>query len=460
MPKIRVSTLYFLLALVWLGITGIGAMNIRTYLTNEGSIKFDEIYYFFLTLHGDSGMIAFIQFSTLAIILFFLERSQTKLSFHLLLFSSVFTNLGLIMYFLGGPIIGWYMLYPLSTQSFNFIGIYGKYFWISYLGILIESLSVEIAGIYLLLKMENNLKNIAYIFPLISLILIVFSVPFLSSVSILYILHVLIKLKFSAILLTSLFWEYASPSTYYLTIGILGVLTYIMKPFSLKWINWSKYPVSILPFAIFANHLQTWPISIYLREFSDFCSIILSGFLGIIFLNLVIPLFYERMFSFTKVLGIVCLIGFLASSFSFVLPFNTIDPFLHNTYYVVGSFHSIVWDFLIPGFTLAFYLLVIGENGDNKKIDKLVLSGIIGWELSSTALAILMMYDGYSGLIRREVLFPQLFLPSMVTMSFLAFVAITSLGVSYSAILSKMILSIRPKSEAIEKYILKVKNRI
>ncbi|BFH73911.1 hypothetical protein SJAV_18550 [Sulfurisphaera javensis] len=122
MPKIRASMLYFLTAIAWLGITGIGAMNIRTYLINEGSMNFDEIYYFFLTLHGDARMIAFIQFSSLAIILFFLERSQIKTSFKLLTLSLIFTNLGLLLYFLGGPIVGWYKLFQLLLNKSEFQG--------------------------------------------------------------------------------------------------------------------------------------------------------------------------------------------------------------------------------------------------------------------------------------------------------------------------------------------------
>ncbi|AWR96945.1 hypothetical protein DFR86_04800 [Acidianus sulfidivorans JP7] len=453
MARIRSSLLYFLTSLAWLGITGIGAMNLRTYLLNEGSIKFDEVYYFFLTLHGDAGMIGFIQFATLSIIIFFLEKNKINLKSSLLSILLILMNSGLIVYFAGGPIVGWYMLYPLATQSFNFIGVYGNnYFWISYLGILIESISVEITSIYLFLKMiKNKLSYISSVFPFISAVLMIFAVPFLSVVSILYIINATYSFNFSPILSASLFWEYASPSTYFLTFSIFGVLFYIFKPYSERWINWIKYPLIIFPFTIFANHLQTWPINADLREFSDFCSIILSGFLGIIFLDLVIPLFNDRKYDFTKILGILCLLGFLTSSFSFVLPFNFVDPIFHNTYYVVGSFHSIIWDFLITGFTLAFYLLVEDKkiSINEKMLNNLILLGLVLWELSSTAIAVVMMDDGYSGLIRREILIPKIFMPSMILISSLAFIAISSIGLTYSVIISELILSV--KAERVKK---------
>ncbi|AWR95489.1 cbb3-type cytochrome c oxidase subunit I [Acidianus brierleyi] len=451
--NVRSSTLYFIGAISWLVITGLGAMNLRTYLLNEGSIKFDEIYYFMLTLHGDSGMIAFVSFSSLAISIFLIEKYYS-LNYKILNSLFIIANIGIIIYFLGGPIIGWYMLYPLSTQSFNFIGIYGKYFWISYLGIFIYCISIETCSVYLW-KKSNNL-----IF--ITLSLMIFSIPFLGATMILYILSIVKGISVSPIITSFTFWEYGSPDTYFLTFSVFALLYYIFKPFSTKWTLWSKYPLMILPFLIFANHLQTWPINPIVREASDFFTIILTGFLAILFFNLIIPLFKTTINSTIEFLGVITLGGFLISSiFSIILPFNFFDPIFHNTYYVVGSFHSIIWNFLITGFFLGFYIFTtnLEEKKELKNENVILKTSLITWLISSTILSYLMMYSGYEGLIRREVIFPSKFLPSMDLMTAFAFIAVTAISLAFSIELSKLI-SVKIKKIEYKKFQAKIMNKI
>ncbi|BDC18692.1 hypothetical protein HS5_15820 [Acidianus sp. HS-5] len=138
--------------------------------------------------------------------------------------------------------------------------------------------------------------------------------------------------------------------------------------------------------------------------------------------------------------------GFSISTiFSVVLPFNFIDPILHNTYYVAGSFHSIIWDFLITGFFLGFYMFV--STFEVKKIVKehLLKASILTWLISSTILSYIMMVAGYEGLIRREVVFSQKFLVLMDLMSTFAFIAVFGIGLAFSIEISKLIMSIKIK---------------
>ncbi len=439
--RMRSLNIYFLGAIIWLAITGLGAMNLRTYLVNEGSIKFDEMYYFMLTLHGDSGMIPFIGFSSLGISIFLIEKNK-EINNKLLNVLFIFANMGMIIYFLGGPIIGWYMLYPLSVQSFNFIGIYGKDFWISYIGILIYCISMETSSVYLW-KKSSHLVFIA-------LTLMIFSLPFLGATMVLYILSAIKGISFLPLITSLLFWEFGSPDTYFLTFSVFALLYSIFKSFSYKWLSWSKFPLIIFPFLIFANHLQTWPLNPLIREMSDFSTIILSGFLGILVLNLIIPIFKNTISYTTEFIGLITLMGFIISSiFSLILPFNFFDPIFHNTYYVVGSFHSIIWDFLITGFFLGFYLVF--SNKMNRKKDTLIKVSLLTWIISSTILSYIMMYAGYQGLIRREVIFPSDFLNTMYFMTGLAFIAVTSISLGFSVIISEILSNVKIRKVKTEK---------
>ncbi len=451
--KIDSKTLYFLGGIAWLAITGIGAMNLRTFLLNEGSQSFDEIYYFMLTLHGDSGMIAFVEFSTIAVILYLTKIEKRTL----LNIAFLVSNVGLLIFFLGGPITGWYMLYPLSVQSISFIGVYHDY-WISYVGLLIESFSMETCSIYLLLKSKG--------FSRLPVALMAFSIPFLAVVSLVYILASN-GFSFPPLIVDALFWEYGSPATYFLTYSVIAFLYSSIRPYSERWKKWTTVPLAVLPFAIFANHMQTWPIQVWIREMSDFSTMLLTGFLGITFLNLIIPVVTERGrsindFSINDFLSRITLLGLaLSSAPSVVLPFNFFDPEVHNTYFVVGSFHSIVWDFLVTGF-LACFASFVRDRIELGKAGSLVKVGALTWLGSSTLLSYVMMTAGLYGLIRREVYFPSNFIPYMELMSWLAFIAISGISLSFAVLLIKLASSSKIKftsTKRIENLLLVLKRK-
>ncbi len=413
----RVKALYFLVSISWLGIAGMGAMNLRTYLLNSGSIKFDEVYYLMLTLHGDAGMMAFVAFASISLLVYLEGEGLNE---RLLLSTLIASNAGLLVYFLGGPIVGWYMLYPLSVQGFNFIGVYGKYFWLSYVGLMVFSASMEVASLHLLRRSKAVLT-----FATSALMSV--AMPFLFATSALYVASATLKLSLSPLLTASLFWEYASPDTYFLTYAVFATVSVVVRPFSERWLRWSKYPLVVLPMLVFANHLQTWPIPVAIRDFSDYSTLVLSGFLALLFVDFALPL--GRPSSIKEFLAGVTLIGFaLSSILSLVLPFEFSDPAFHNTYYVVGSFHAIVLDFLVTGFFFSFFLAYGKE-------ERLIRSSMLVYVASATALSYLMAFAGYEGLIRREVIFPGRFFPYMYAMSGLAFVAVSSISLSFAVVI-------------------------
>ncbi|BBG23411.1 hypothetical protein IC006_0695 [Sulfuracidifex tepidarius] len=435
LKEIDPRVLYFLGGISWLGITGVGAMNLRTYLLNEGSENFDGVYYFMLTLHGDSGMIAFVEFSAIALILYLNKIEGRKTIMNVTFLTS---NLGLLIFFLGGPITGWYMLYPLSVQPISFIGIYQDY-WISYVGLLIESFSMEICSLYLFTKAKG--------FSRIPAALMTFSIPFLALVSLLYILASN-GYSFPPLIVDTLFWEYGSPATYFLTYSIIALLYSSMRSYSERWRKWTVIPLAVLPFMIFANHLQTWPIPDWVRELSDFSTMFLTGFLGITFLNMVIPITTERGRSIKDFLNKVTLLGFAVSSApSVILPFSFFDPEVHDTYFVVGSFHSIVWDFLVLGF-LACFASFVSDRVEIGKGETLVKVGALTWLGSSTLLSYVMMAAGLYGLIRREIHFPLVFIPYMDLMSWLAFIALSGISLAFSVLLIRLASSSKMKLDS------------
>ncbi|WP_150111428.1 cbb3-type cytochrome c oxidase subunit I [Candidatus Acidianus copahuensis] len=441
----RIRFLYLIGSVFWLALIGIGAMNMRTYLESQGSIKFDEIYYFFLTFHGDSGFFIFIEIATVFLVLYISHLRGQELGGRLLSLLFWTANIGAVIYFLGGPITGWYLQYPLSLQPGSFIGIYGIDYWISYVGIIIISVSFSILGLRLFKVVRDTILRT-------SSILMGITEPFLGIVAVIDIVGIFGK-TLSAIIPTSVFWIFGSSSDYYMTYATFGLLYYFIpyygsRPISEKWVKWFSLPLLILPILSFSSDLLTWPIPVPLKIMGVISSYLLSGFLGLLIINLIKSLNMYKLGDVKSFFSLLCYIGFIISAIpSLLLPEPFLDTFFHNTYYVVGSFHSIIWDFLIVGLMTGLVSFAEERRKYSESETILLNLGIILWSITSTVLAYLMMEVGYFGLIRREIIYSPGFKPIMVFMSFLAYDALTSITLVVSIPLWIFISSIKgPKS--------------
>jgi len=81
-PKdtLGVVWLYLLGSVFWLAVSGIAAMNLRTYLTYDlNSPQVGVIYYTLLTLHGWAGIFGFVNMAPAAIIAFSMYKSKLSI---------------------------------------------------------------------------------------------------------------------------------------------------------------------------------------------------------------------------------------------------------------------------------------------------------------------------------------------------------------------------------------------
>jgi len=122
--------------------------------------------------------------------------------------------------------------------------------------------------------------------------------------------------------------------------------------------------------------------------------------------------------------SLIALIGFiLAGLQALMLPENPLNVLVHNTYYIVGHFHMMIWTIIIVGFTaiLLDMLKTKMGNADFSNLGRgLLTAGLTMWTAAALALGYVMSYAGYNGLIRRWDAYPVKFLPYMDAMTYLA----------------------------------------
>ncbi|AWR96288.1 cytochrome B6 [Acidianus sulfidivorans JP7] len=450
-----VFILYTAGAIAWLIVLGISALWFRTILLNpyvnpKSGYAVAPLYYFLVTLHGQAGIFIVVPDLALAILAYSLYKSNMSvIHFKTVSIAFYLVNIPLIFEFAGGPTTGWYMYPPLSLQKASWL-IYGSMsnanFWIglAYLMIVINTIGVIIAGLTMFFDgYKTRPKDTKIPIPAaygmsFAGMFMPITIVALTASTLWYVLYFWANVPVNPLTWVVLFWFYGHPVVYYVPFPVFGGLYYLIPKFarttlfSEKWARWNIALLFSFGMIAWVHHLQTWPLPVVLRAFITPTTLILAAGSGLTVLNLGMTIFKGN-YEWKDPVGfaaLIALIGFiLAGLQALILPINPLNVIVHNTYYIVGHFHLMIWTIIVIGFTAlmldAVKDAVISKVGkaDFSSIAKGMIGGGIGmWTLGALALGYTMSYAGYEGLIRRWVAYPVKFLPFMEAMTYFAII--------------------------------------
>ncbi|WP_425487497.1 proton pump complex quinol oxidase subunit SoxB [Metallosphaera tengchongensis] len=442
---------YFAGSLAWLAIVGMAAMNLRTYLVYpQNSPQVGVTYYAFLTLHGWSAMLGLVPFAAISVIAFSMYKDGMSIR-RTKLMSSMFwiANAGLIFALLGGPDMGWYMYPPLAVEDNSnfhaFLNYHGPLMGVAYLALAISSLAQTIATVNLVsdayaTKPKGQKLGIFSAYGVAFAVIIALTLPALTAGEIWYTLNILAGVPINTLLWLVLFWFYGHPVVYYVPFPIFGALYYYVPKFSgrslysEKWARWNIYLLAVGSMLIWVHHLQTFPIPVPVRLWINLSTLILASGSGLTVLNLGLTVLTSKGYNLKDPVGmatLMALIGFILGGVQAVpLPMFPINPIVHNTYYVVGHFHLVIWTLILMGFTAVFLdLLRTMRPGFNfsRTSTRMINAGIVLWTIPFATVGYLMSVEGYMGMLRRVIAYPETFYLYNVAISFLAEIGIAGI---------------------------------
>jgi|GEM_PF-343473 len=442
---------YFAGSLAWLAVVGMAAMNLRTYLTYPAnSPQVGVTYYSFLTLHGWSAMLGLVPNAAIAVIAYSMYKDGLSIR-RTRLMSALFwiSNLGLLFALLGGPDMGWYMYPPLAIEdnsNFHAFLLYrGAMIGIAYLSLALSSMAQTIATIVLVgdayaTKPRGQKLGIFAAYGVAFAVIIALTLPALTAAELWYSLYFLASVPVNTLLWLVLFWFYGHPVVYYVPFPLFGALYYYVPKFagrelfSEKWARWNIYLLAIGSMLIWVHHLQTFPIPVPVRLWINLSTLILASGSGLTVLNLGLTVLLSKGYNFRDPVGmatLMALVGFILGGVQAVpLPMFPINPIVHNTYYVVGHFHLVIWTLILMGFTAVFLdlLRTVRPGFDySKQTSMMINAGILLWTIPFATVGYLMSVEGYMGMLRRVIAYPTVFYPYNLAISLLAEVGIAGI---------------------------------
>jgi heme/copper-type cytochrome/quinol oxidase subunit 1 len=442
---------YFAGSLAWLAVVGMAAMNLRTYLTYPAnSPQVGVTYYSFLTLHGWSAMLGLVPNAAIAVIAYSMYKDGLSIR-RTRVMSALFwiSNLGLLFALLGGPDMGWYMYPPLAIEdnsNFHAFLLYrGAMIGIAYLALALSSMAQTIATIVLVgdayaTKPRGQKLGIFAAYGVAFAVIIALTLPALTAAELWYSLYFLASVPVNTLLWLVLFWFYGHPVVYYVPFPLFGALYYYVPKFagrelfSEKWARWNIYLLAIGSMLIWVHHLQTFPIPVPVRLWINLSTLILASGSGLTVLNLGLTVLLSKGYNFRDPVGmatLMALVGFILGGVQAVpLPMFPINPIVHNTYYVVGHFHLVIWTLILMGFTAVFLdlLRTVRPGFDySKQTSMMINAGILLWTIPFATVGYLMSVEGYMGMLRRVIAYPTVFYPYNLAISLLAEVGIAGI---------------------------------
>jgi cytochrome c oxidase subunit 1 len=205
-----------------------------------------------------------------------------------------------------------------------------------------------------------------------------------------------------------LFWFFGHPEVYILVLPPMGLVSLILPKFSgrelfgFKFIVYSTLAIGVLSFGVWAHHMFTTGIDPRLRASFMAVSLAIAIPSAVKVFNWITTMWNGRIRLTTPMLfsiGFVqnFIIGGVTGIFLAAVP---VDLILHDTYYVVGHFHFIVYGaigFALFGATYYWFPIVTGRMYQRTLGKWHFWTAIVGSNLTFIAMLLL----GYGGMPRR-----------------------------------------------------------
>ncbi|BFH72796.1 proton pump complex quinol oxidase subunit SoxB [Sulfurisphaera javensis] len=447
-PKtsLGMGLLYISGAISWLVAMGIAALWFRTILLNPHTnpkvgYAISPLYYFLVTFHGMSAMYIIVDDLALGIFAYALYKSGMSIvHFKTLTVLFWILNLAPIVTFAGGPITGWYMYPPLALQTGSWlvyhtnalIGLAYFFLFLNALAVILSSLVMFIDAIKTRPK-EGKIPIFAAYAMMFAGALIFLTEPALAAGELWYTLYFWAGVSVNPLTWVVLFWFFGHPVVYYVPFTVFGGLyalipQYAGRPlYSERWARWNIILLFTFSMLAWVHHLQTFPLPVYIRAFITPTTLILAAGSGLTVLNLALTIFYSpKGYNYKDPVGFAALIAYigfiLAGLQALILPINITNIIVHNTYYVVGHFHLMIWTIILVG-SIAIILDMlrskVGATLDFSSLSRgLLYAGLSMWTVGAFITGYTMSVAGYLGLIRRWDAYPVQFQPYMDIMTY------------------------------------------
>ena len=458
-PKtsLGLALLYTVGAIAWLAAMGIAALWFRTILLNPNTnpkvgYALAPLYYFLVTFHGQAAMMIIVDDVCFSIFAYALYKSNmSTIHNKLLTILFWFINVPLIVTFAGGPITGWYMYPPLALQSGSWINpMFSKnpdLIGLAYFMMFVNAVAVTVTAIVMFIDAlktrpkEGKIPIFAAYTMMFSGAFIFLTEPALAACELWYVLYFWAHVPVNPLTWVVLFWFWGHPIVYYAPFPLFGGLYALIPQFagrplySERWARWNILILFTFGMTAWVHHLQTWPLPVYIRAFMTPTTLILAAGSGLTALNLGLTIATGKKYDYKNPVGfaaLVALIGFiLAGLQALINPINPLDVLVHNTYYIVGHFHLMIWTIIIVGYVAVLLDMLKSAMGNLMDLSGLsrglIYGGLGMWTFAALGAGYAMSYAGYEGLIRRWVAYPVKFQPFMDAISYFSIM----MGVSF-----------------------------
>jgi cytochrome aa3-600 menaquinol oxidase subunit 1 len=442
-------------AIAWLIAMGIAALWFRTILLNPNLPPKTEaavapLYYFLVTFHGQAAMMIIVEDLSFSIFAYALYKSNMSIIHNKLLYALFWLiNLPMIVTFAGGPKTGWYMYPPLALQSGCWIDFHSStLIGLAYFMMFINSVAVTLTALVMFIDglktrpKEGKIPIFAAYAMMFAGALIFLTEPALAAAELWYVLYFWANVPVNPLTWVVLFWFWGHPVVYYVPFTVFGGLYALIPQFagrplySDKWARWNILLLFTFSMTAWVHHLQTWPLPVYIRAFMTPTTLILAAGSGLTVLNLGLTIATAKKYDYKNPVGfsaLIALIGFiLAGLQALILPINALNALVHNTYYVVGHFHLMIWTIIVVGYVAILLDMLQTKMGTLMQLSDIgkgmVFGGLGLWTIGALGAGYTMSYAGYEGLIRRWVSYPPYFQSFMDAVSYFAMI----MGISFA----------------------------
>ncbi len=273
--------------------------------------------------------------------------------------------------FLGGVDTGWVAYPPLSTRApLGMVTFYLGVYLFGFSGIL-GSINTIVTILKMRAKGMGMFKMPVFVWTALATALIQFGATQLIGLAFsMALLQRVIGMGFfditkggDVLLYQHLFWFYSHPVVYVFVLTGLGVISEILPVFSRKplfgyrWVALSSIGIAAVGFLVWAHHMFTSGMQEYLRVPFMVSTLLVAVPTGVKFFSWTATVWQGKLTFPTPMLFalggvVVFLIGGLSGPPNGLV---STDLYLHDTYYIVGHFHSTMFGGYVFPFMAALY---------------------------------------------------------------------------------------------------------